>query len=80
MPSFIASKPIECEEPITDIYVSKQQYIWLAQNSPQLKPGLIYHILQKKKIVQCFGLRHLAPFDWKVLQIGTLNAKNLRKN
>ena len=26
------------------------------------------------------GLRHFAPFDWKFLQIGTLRAKDLRKN
>ena len=25
-------------------------------------------------------LRHLTPFDWKFLQIGTLRAKDLRKN
>ena len=29
---------------------------------------------------QIFRLRHLAPFDWKFLQIGTLRAKDLRKN
>ena len=29
---------------------------------------------------QIFRLRHLAPFDWKFLQIGTLGAKDLRKN
>ena len=29
---------------------------------------------------QSFRLRHLAPFDWKFLQIGTLRAKDLRKN
>ena len=29
---------------------------------------------------QSFRLRHLAPFDWKFLQIGTLRAKDLRRN
>ena len=29
---------------------------------------------------QSFRLRHLAPFDWKFLQVGTLRAKDLRKN
>ena len=28
---------------------------------------------------QSFRLRHLAPFDWKFLQIGTLRAKDLRR-
>ena len=28
---------------------------------------------------QIFRLRHLAPFDWKFLQIGTLRAKDPRK-
>ena len=36
-----------------------------------------YHI---KKIVQGLRLRHLTPFDWKFLRIGTLRAKDLRKN
>ena len=29
---------------------------------------------------QSFRLRHLAPFDWKFLQIGTQRAKDIRKN
>ena len=29
---------------------------------------------------QSFRLRHLAPFDWKFLQIGTQRAKDMRKN
>ena len=33
-----------------------------------------------KKIVQGLRLRHLTPFDWKCLQIGTLRAKDIRKN
>ena len=30
--------------------------------------------------VKCSLLRHLTPFDWKFLQIGTHRAKDLRKN
>ena len=33
-----------------------------------------------KKIVQGLRLCHLTPFDWKFLRIGTLRAKDLRKN
>ena len=30
--------------------------------------------------IQSLWLRHLPPFDWKFLKIGTLRAKDLRKN
>ena len=33
-----------------------------------------------KKFVQGLKLCHLTPFDWKFLRIGTLRAKDLRKN
>ena len=32
-----------------------------------------------KKFFRCLLLRHLTPFDWKFLQIGTHRAKDLRK-
>ena len=32
------------------------------------------------KFLLSLRLGHLAPFDWKFLQIGTLRAKDLRKN
>ena len=32
------------------------------------------------KFVQCLRLCHLASFDWKFLKIGTLRAKDPRKN
>ena len=34
----------------------------------------------KKNIFRSLGLRHLPPFDWKFLKIGTLSAKDLGKN
>ena len=40
----------------------------------------IYFIPCYMIFFQSFRLRHLAPFDWKFLQIGTQRAKDLRKN
>ena len=45
-------------------------------------PKEFFHIIEHymSSFVQRLILRHLTPFDWKFLQIGTLRAKDLRKN
>ena len=48
--------------------------------SQTLKRYFLCNMVLYKKIVQGLKLCHLTPFDWKFLRIGTLRAKDLRKN
>ena len=40
----------------------------------------LYNKKLQNFFIQSLRLRHLPPVDWKFLQIGTLRAKDLRKN
>ena len=44
------------------------------------KKDFFLNIILYTFFVLSLRLRYLAPFDWKILQIGTLRAKDLRKN
>ena len=48
--------------------------------SQTLDKKKLCNTLLYKKIIQSLRLRHLPSFDWKFIWIGTIRAKDLRKN